>query len=95
MTTGVQQAAQPWREDPRPARRVLLVDDYDTVRQLLRCILEQGGYQVIEARNGAEALTLCRLEEPDLEKLDELFEILEFRSLRERVGVQETTQLGR
>jgi CheY-like chemotaxis protein len=66
MTTGVQQAAQPWREDPRPARRVLLVEDYDTVRQVLRCTLEEGGYQVIEARNGVEALSLCRVEEPDL-----------------------------
>ena len=29
-----------------------------------------------------------RLEEPDLDKLDELFEILEFRSLRERYGLR-------
>jgi CheY-like chemotaxis protein len=66
MTTGIQQDAQPGRVDSHPARRVLLVEDHDTVRKVLRCTLEEGGYQVIEARNGVEALTLCRLEKPDL-----------------------------
>lgn len=65
MTPGFQLPAQE-AAGSRPAPRILLVEDQDTVRQVLRCILEDGGYQVIEARNGAEALPLCRLEKPDL-----------------------------
>jgi two-component system cell cycle sensor histidine kinase/response regulator CckA len=37
---------------------VLLVEDDDSVRQLTRRILEQFGFLVREARNGAEALTM-------------------------------------
>ena len=37
---------------------VLLVDDDPAVRQLTRCILAEHGYEVIEARDGVEALEL-------------------------------------
>lgn len=70
MRTDFQRSAEVGRVDSGSARRVLLVDDHDRVRELLRCVLEEGGYDVIEARNGAEALTVCRLEKPDLEVTD-------------------------
>ena len=45
-------------EDGAPAARVrvLVVDDEEGLRHLLRLILERGGYSVTEARDGAEAL---------------------------------------
>jgi two-component system cell cycle sensor histidine kinase/response regulator CckA len=59
------EGARPEVAAPRPAvpvgeRRatVLLVEDDDSVRQLTRRILEQFGFLVREARNGAEALTM-------------------------------------
>jgi two-component system, cell cycle sensor histidine kinase and response regulator CckA len=40
----------------RSSETVLLVEDEDGVRALIRQVLERDGYKVIEARNGAEAL---------------------------------------
>jgi PAS domain S-box-containing protein len=39
---------------------ILIVEDEDLVRQLTCQILEECGYEVIEARNGVEALAICR-----------------------------------
>jgi CheY-like chemotaxis protein len=38
---------------------VLLVDDEDCIRDLVRHILEETGFVVIDACNGREALTVC------------------------------------
>ncbi len=38
------------------AKRVMMVDDSLTVRQVLRMTLEQEGYELIEAENGSQAL---------------------------------------
>ena len=46
----------------RRVARLLLVEDEDPVRQTMRRILERHGYSVLEARNGAEALALWRVE---------------------------------
>jgi PAS domain S-box-containing protein len=43
---------------PRGAERVLLVEDEDTVRSLAREVLQRRGYDVVEARDGGEALQL-------------------------------------
>lgn len=37
---------------------ILLVDDEEQTRRVIRHMLEQNGYQVLEARNGKEALTI-------------------------------------
>ncbi len=50
-----------WRPaaDPQPeAPRILVVEDSFTVRELQRSILEAAGYQVVTARDGAEALRI-------------------------------------
>jgi len=39
---------------------ILIVDDEPLIRTLLMLILEQGGYAVFSAENGAEALTIAR-----------------------------------
>ncbi len=43
----------------RGAGTVLLVEDEDMVRGLVRETLELAGYEVLEARHGKEALTVC------------------------------------
>ena len=46
------------------ARRVLVVDDEDLVREMLVASLEEAGFVVLAAGNGAEALALLEAGEP-------------------------------
>jgi two-component system, chemotaxis family, chemotaxis protein CheY len=46
--------------------RVLLVDDEDLVRMMIARQLRQRGFEVIEARDGVEALVRIRAAAPDL-----------------------------
>ena len=48
-------------------RRVLVVEDNDMNMQLVKYLLEEGGYQIIKAASGEEALSITR---DDQMKLD-------------------------
>lgn len=50
--------------------RVLVVDDDDTVREVLRRYLTRDGHEVIEAADGITGLNLVRSQQPDLLVLD-------------------------
>ena len=52
------------------AKLVLVVDDNDDIRHLLRTFLEGKGYHVSEARDGREALAEAGREAPDLVIMD-------------------------
>jgi len=49
---------------------ILIVDDFDDTRLLLRTWLEKKGYRVIEAENGKEAVTTAEDKRPDLIIMD-------------------------
>jgi CheY-like chemotaxis protein len=51
-------------------RSVLVADDYDDVRSLLRTLLESKGFTVIEAPDGEIAVEIVRQKCPDLIVLD-------------------------
>jgi signal transduction histidine kinase len=61
------QAEQPARSTGHEV--VLLVEDEDSVRALLRESLEAYGYTVLEARGGNEALSMARQAQPHLDLL--------------------------
>lgn len=49
------------------SKRVLVVDDSAAIRQSITYVLQQGGYEVIEAKDGQDGLdTMARIEVPDL-----------------------------
>ena len=52
------------------SKKILIVDDEDTLRQLVRAELESNGYSVEEAAGGEEALTYLAANEVDLVILD-------------------------
>ena len=47
-------------------KRVLIVDDDESLRRVLAALLEAAGYEVIEASNGREALKRAIMLEPDI-----------------------------
>jgi two-component system, sensor histidine kinase len=51
-------------------RQILIVDDYPGARYLRSRILSEGGYEVLEAGTGAEALLIARTLKPSLVLLD-------------------------
>ena len=53
-----------------PSRTVLVVEDTEDNRFMLRRLLEMSGYTVIEARNGEEAVQMARDAEPALILMD-------------------------
>lgn len=51
-------------------RTILVVEDYDDVRQVLKVLLESENFRVLEAASGPEALELLEDERPDVILMD-------------------------
>jgi phosphate regulon transcriptional regulator PhoB len=52
------------------SQKILVVDDEQSITDLLEYNLRQNGYQVVVARDGHQALRMARTEQPDLIVLD-------------------------
>ncbi|HEY9401221.1 MAG TPA: response regulator [Pyrinomonadaceae bacterium] len=57
--------------------RILIADDYDDNRELLRLMLESAGYSVRETRDGNEFLAAAQAELPDIALIDLSMPILD------------------
>jgi PAS domain S-box-containing protein len=53
-----------------PGRRILIVEDNDDARAMLRMLLESQGHEVFEAADGAEAIRVASTIRPDLAFID-------------------------
>ena len=67
-----QSAAQGTRAVTSLANRVLVIDDEETVRDLMRRFLTREGFEIVTARDGTEGLALARELKPTLITLDVL-----------------------
>jgi CheY-like chemotaxis protein len=70
-------------------RKVLLVDDNADVRRLYAIGLNQRGYEVKLAANGAEAVDRVASERPDYILLDWMMPLMDGREVVERLDLQE------
>lgn len=71
-------------------KTILVVEDYDDARQLLKVMLQMLGYRVVEATDGREAVEFVQKERPDLILMDLALPIMDgvtaTRKIREMEG---------
>jgi len=74
------------------SRTILVVDDFDDTRLLLRTWLQRRGFRVIEAENGLEAVRRATTENPDLIIMD--MEMPEMDGLAATRQIRQVNTLG-
>lgn len=62
---------------PLMAKKILIVEDEENIRELLRLYLEREGYEIREAANGVEGLKLWKSENPDMLLLDVMMPMMD------------------
>lgn len=72
-------------------KKILIADDESSLRFLLRKTLEGNGFDILEAANGKQALTLAEKEIPDLIILDVVMPDLYGSEVCERLRKQTKT----
>jgi CheY-like chemotaxis protein len=71
---------------------ILITDDYEDNRELLRLILEAAGYHVREARNGRECVSMAEISAPDLFLIDLSMPVLDGWGALMELRAMETTR---
>jgi CheY-like chemotaxis protein len=72
--------------------RILIADDYDDNRELLRLMLEGAGYNVRETRDGRECIAAARAEVPDIVLLDLSMPVLDGWATLKELRADERTR---
>ncbi|HEY0078860.1 MAG TPA: response regulator [Pyrinomonadaceae bacterium] len=73
--------------------KVLLVEDFEDTRQMMRQFLELGGCRVLEAANGREAIEVAERESPELILMDLNMPVLD--GFTATVRIRENERLSR
>jgi chemosensory pili system protein ChpA (sensor histidine kinase/response regulator) len=90
---------------PNPKLTILIVDDSITVRRLLALVLEKAGYQVIQAKDGQDALdqlsgglqvqtAICDIEMPRLDGYGFLAQVKSIAHLKQLPVIMLTSRSG-
>ena len=74
------------------AKKILLVDDSNTVLLMERMILSQARYELVTAKNGLEAVEKARSERPDLILMDVVMPQLDGFGALQAIRADEATR---
>jgi two-component system cell cycle response regulator DivK len=66
-------------------RTILIVEDSDDARYFMRLALEDHGYSIVEAENGAQAVELAQSARPDIILMDLSLPIMDGIAATERI----------
>lgn len=77
---------------PSMLASIIIADDYEDNRELLRLMLEMAGHRVREARDGRECLTMAELEPPDLFLIDLSMPVLDGWGVLKELRADERTR---
>jgi CheY-like chemotaxis protein len=81
-------------DEPQKVLQVLVVDDYDDNRDMLRLVLERQGVEVVEASDGIEAVKLAYHCRPDLILMDISMPVMDgLDAVRQLKGVELTRSI--
>jgi two-component system cell cycle response regulator DivK len=70
------------------SKRILVVEDHEDNRQILRDLLASAGYDMIEAGNGEEGVAAAAAERPDLILMDIQLPILDGYEATRRIKAE-------
>jgi len=73
-------------------KKILVVDDEASLRELVSAILEQEGYDVVTAEDGRECLNKLRTMKPDLILLDMMMPGMSGREVCEKIRKDSKTK---
>lgn len=73
-------------------QKILVVEDEEFLLDLYVTKLEQSGYEVVKANNGAEGLSLAQLESPNLILLDILMPQIDGYEMLKRLKIDKKTK---
>ena len=70
-------------------KTILIVEDEDTLRNVLREKLEKENFSVLEAKNGQEGLDLALAKKPDLILLDIVMPVMDGLTMAKKIREEE------
>ena len=73
-------------------KKVLLVDDSQTVLMMEKMILAKGAFDIVTAKDGLEAISKSKSEKPDVILLDVMMPNLDGLSACAQIRAEETTK---
>jgi two-component system cell cycle response regulator DivK len=78
-------------ETVRP--HIMIVEDFDEVRMMMKALLEKSGYRVVAVVNGQDAIDVARRERPDLILMDLSLPVLDgfgaIHYIRKQAGLRD------